>query len=285
VPLLVDNMESFAHTKIVFRDKKGQYWLNTSAKNQLLRITFPEKFWTAFPADTTLLHDITVVLILKHGNYLAASGDSSLIVDALGQPQLLHINSLQTSALGSNSPYLQFFDYQRLTPDLGLTGTTQSLAGLIYKLVIFRNGQWQEVPTDLEFTRFYYYDETSNSIWLQNYQDNEVYIFDLKLLETTAFLTKNDAACIIGNIEAGINSWYKDRSDIFWMGTGGLGLCKIIPRRLSIQTYMPDVSIYTSIFPQLLERYCIIERVHQSFIIQAVRITCERSINLSNQRM
>ncbi|MEM9850253.1 MAG: two-component regulator propeller domain-containing protein, partial [Bacteroidota bacterium] len=246
LPLQAEGMETSKEAVEIVEDTLGHFWVQLKQPNQVIRLTFPDNFWSNFPQDTSSLSNINIQFIAK-GERLFQKNNEIFIVQA-GVTNQVDIHTLNITSIVPEELAASVVDFQKISPRLAWAKTKHTIKEQNYQLFNLQNGRWQALHTDFQFTKYYFQDESSNLLWVQRYKDNEIFLFELEQLEKTTTLRLSDASYRIPNIDAGLTAWYKDQSGIMWMGTGGLGLRKISPRRLAIKTYKSGVSVYDPIF-------------------------------------
>ena len=154
----------------------------------------------------------------------------------------------KVTSLPENAPYVQFPLFKKITPNLGLGSVDLPYTTAPFSLYKLGDAGWQAIHSELNFYWQYFYDPTSNLIWLQHFDNNRLMGFDPKLVWQSDRLTEQDAKYVIDDVKARAISFYRDRSGILWIGTVGFGLVKVSPRKVAIKTYLTEESIYNGIF-------------------------------------
>ncbi|MEN0050051.1 MAG: two-component regulator propeller domain-containing protein [Bacteroidota bacterium] len=242
IPLDVEGIESFSEVNTVVKDKTGQYWINT-AKAQVLKVTFPDQFWENLPIQEALLGEVKVDLVLKDHYYENFSNDGNFLVVYNGKThEQLNIHTLVTSAFSVDQADTNDPAFETSPPNLMLK---MYLSAPYDRFNPYRleDGKWKQIPADFFFKANAYYDAAAGLVWLQRYSDNVLLAFELNALLTTEQVTEKQAAYIIKNVDTTIRHFYKDRSGILWVGTAGVGVLKISPRKLVVKNYFTGLPI------------------------------------------
>lgn len=244
--LQVKGMELPKEAVKIVEDESGDFWVQLQQPNQIVRLRFPEDFWNDFPKDTSLLSKVKVEFIAKAERLFQQ--DNEIFILQAGITHQIDIHTLDIASIVPAELATTVIDFHQITPQLAWIRTKQNTQEEGYQLFNLKNGKWQALHTDFKFTKYYFHNESSNLLWVQRYEDNEIFLFDLSTLESATHLQVSDAQYRIPNINAGLTAWHKDQSGIMWMGTGGLGLRKISPRKLAIKTYKSGFSVYNHLF-------------------------------------
>ncbi|MEM6698506.1 MAG: triple tyrosine motif-containing protein, partial [Bacteroidota bacterium] len=251
LPLQAERMETSKEAVEIVEDTLGHFWVQLQQPNQVIRLTFPDDFWTDFSKDTSLLSDVDILFIAE-SERLFEKNNEIFIVQA-GVTNQVDIHTLAITSVVPKELATRVVDFHKISPRLAWAKTKYAVKEQNYQLFNLQNDKWQALHTDFQFTKYYFQDESSNLLWVQRYKDNEIFLFEIEQLEKVTTLRLSDANYRIPNIDAGLTAWYKDQSGIMWMGTGGLGLRKVSPRRLAIKTYKSGVSVYNHIFSSSLD--------------------------------
>ncbi|MEL6275490.1 MAG: two-component regulator propeller domain-containing protein, partial [Bacteroidota bacterium] len=248
ISLAVKGTQPFSIIGAIHKGNMGQYWINTGNQDHLLRVVFPEKFWTAFPQDTTLLEAIKIDMPLPGVNFYTTSSNPD-ILDFMVDPKAVRridLRTLETMVPGPDDPRTQFPYFKEILPGLGQYGNPS--LGLGYKLCRLRNGNWETIPTDFSFLGDNYFDKGANRLWVQGAGSYNLLAYDLDQLLAVERINEQSATIIVENINNPILKIYPDRSGVLWVTTNGLGVRKISPRKLVIKNYFSGVSIAQRIY-------------------------------------
>ncbi|MEN0050533.1 MAG: two-component regulator propeller domain-containing protein, partial [Bacteroidota bacterium] len=246
IPLNVNGVEYFSGILSVVKDIKEQYWITTN-NSQVIRVTFPDQFWKQLPMQAELLAKVKIELVLKGYSVYNTAKDSNFLVLNIPKNLQIDINTLDTSTSNINDSYAQFRFFQPLTEHLRLGQSIVSPIEL-FSIYRFKEGIWNPILSDFSFLPYTYYDPSEDLVWLQRHDDNSLLAYKPDVLFNTRKITENQAAYLIKDVGIGIRKLYKDRSNILWVGTAGLGVIKISPRKLAVKNYLQGNSIKQQIF-------------------------------------
>ncbi|MEM6699107.1 MAG: two-component regulator propeller domain-containing protein, partial [Bacteroidota bacterium] len=248
VPLEIEELPTFNDINQILEDEQGDFWLEIRFKNKpsLLRLSFPERFWQAFPSNTNLLSSIETKFIDRIDDLHIY--DHNFFISYEGQLTQLDFKTLTRQAVPSNfSPY-RLIRFRKIAPKIGIGTPASNVRDNAHQIAILKNGIWQLLDTKLRFKHGYFHDESSDLIYLQSFTDDKVLVFKAKKLEQAEVLSESDADYIIPLEKGTVQSYLKDRSGVIWIGTGVLGIRKITPRKMAIRTYLRDASVSASLY-------------------------------------
>ena len=244
IPLNIGGVEAFSNIDSIHVDTAGQYWLNVRKPDQLIRVVFPDRFWDTFLQNTSLLDEVKVDLVLNGFRYHTTSADPNFLIvtDYYRTVKQLNIHTLDITNVHPKSVFNKFALFKKIGPGLGICDTIllDTISNTLCRQI---KGEWETIPSDLIFHNKSYYDEASNLIWLQEYEDGELFAFDVNRIQNATKIKTQDAEYVTTNINTSSQKFYKDRSGILWTGTSGLGVRKISSRKLAIKNYFPGISI------------------------------------------
>ena len=228
------------------KTNSGKILIVTGIENKLIEIQFPDRFWEKIPDDEALLNQVTFKTIIENLDGIAFTEKGNLMVYKEGQFHEFDIETLEYKPIDKNSPFNQFNNFNQVHPSIGLSVIEDNPSDR--QLLVFRNGQWQKVDSDLNFGGGTFFEKDANRVWLQESENNELLIFEVPVILQKDQLMKEDASVIIKNINTAIGPILKDESNVVWIATGGVGLRKISPRKLNVKTYQLGQTIYSRIF-------------------------------------
>ncbi|MEM7572756.1 MAG: ATP-binding protein [Bacteroidota bacterium] len=247
IPLVLKDIQEFNGVSTIYKDSAGQFWLNTGPPHQLIRLHFPTDFWNEFPQEPSLLQNIEVVLVSNDFQQFGQSEDPNYLIiksNDNNNCKKINIHTLETSALPTESPHSSLDNfYTQIRPKLGFT---YSPNGDFLQLCRKANNQWAPISSSLIFSLNFYVLEKFNKILLINYQNNNLLLFDIDHLLNAGHVDESLAEYMV-NITNPSLDLYIDRSNVIWIGTNGLGLRKISPRKLTISSYFSGYSISSPI--------------------------------------
>ena len=248
LPLKVGAVEPFRNVSDIHKDEAGIYWISTLNKELLLKITFPNDFWTQIPQDTTLLDQVKIELVLNGAGHYWNLEKSFVILPDTDKFKKLDKQSLKISTFPNSSPYSKYPLFNKVTDEIAIGPAFAPSTTNPYKLYKFQEDQWQTIHSKMNFNWRHFYDYQTNILWLQPYNNYKLLGFDLDLIHKVDELKEENATYIIDHLRASVQSYFKDRSGILWIGTSGFGVVKISPRKLAIKNYWPDESIYNDVY-------------------------------------
>ncbi|MEM6697471.1 MAG: ATP-binding protein, partial [Bacteroidota bacterium] len=248
LPIKLEGIEDFDVIGHIFKNSTGQFFITTHYSPQLLSVRFPENFWTSFPKQDSLLKQVETKLVEKEAGYASTIDGDNIVITEQEAFKKLDTRTLERTNLKSNLPYDQLLTFRVILPNVGIGSVNelQPYPRQLYQLE--KGGGWEKMNSTLRFDWISYFDSLSNLVWLQNAQKDQLLAFDKEALKSTEQFTDEDAYYVINDNDASVISYYKDRSGTLWMGTSGLGLKKLSPRKLAIKTYLQDESIQGRIF-------------------------------------
>ncbi|MEM9884442.1 MAG: ATP-binding protein [Bacteroidota bacterium] len=246
VPIRARGVEAFEVAVQIIEDRLGYFWVQFQRQDQVIRLSFPSDFWTNLSEDTDLASVIEVSFVSEASHLFQAGEDIFIVKD--DKTLKIDRETLQTTITNPTNLSPRVSHFQKITPQLAWGKVKNLIYGEGYQLFRLEQGQWQLLETNLFFTTYFIHDESANLLWVQKYEDNEILIFDIATLAQADQLQISDALYRITEINAGMTTWYTDRSGTTWMGTGGLGVRKMSPRRLAVKTSMSGVSVYNHLF-------------------------------------
>ncbi|MEM6697400.1 MAG: triple tyrosine motif-containing protein, partial [Bacteroidota bacterium] len=235
---------AFSRVEVLFEDTLGNYWLNTRDQNQVIRLSFPDRFWERFLKDTTLINRIQIDTI-PNAEQLFTWQDS-LFLTQNGQTEWVNIATQSRHPALIISDHPKKSGFRKVAPLIGM-GRTQDMNVKSFRLSVFRNGKWQAINTKLRFDRKCYYDQEADLLWFSEYGKDRLLVFDVKTLQQAEQLSPSDAKYHVSNVSV-VESWFKDQSGILWVGTNGLGVRKVSPRKLATKTYVLGESVSKRIY-------------------------------------
>ncbi|MEM9929411.1 MAG: ATP-binding protein, partial [Bacteroidota bacterium] len=222
-------------------DAQGNFWLRMEPSDEVWRLSFPADFWQDFPQDSSLLSAVKVSLVTT-AERMWSNGDS-VFVARQGQTQRLDEDAATFRPLVTG-----ITEFRRITPDLAVGSPSQNPNFRRYCLYGWRQGEWRVLTPDSRFMPQYYYDAATDLLWVQRLSDKEIFAFPAAAIAGKTQLSLADASYHIPNVKAGVRAWLKDRSGVLWVGTRGLGLRKVSPRKLAIKNFASGVSVYDHLF-------------------------------------
>ena len=241
----IENFEEITH---ILKDANGHFWISTRNSSQLIRLQFPKYFWTRFPKDNSLLDSIAVVALAEGYGYQDRVDEANIIITNNKISKKLNLEELKIHPLATTSPYVQIPEFKMISPTLGIGLLNQKPQNLPpCQLYRYRAKKWEQINSAISFNWYYYYDIASNLIWVHNSEQDQLFAFDPDVIENTERLIAQEASYEIKD-STSIQTFFKDRSGILWMGTTGLGLKKLSPRRAVIKTYLQNESVYGQLF-------------------------------------
>ncbi|MEM1322302.1 MAG: ATP-binding protein [Bacteroidota bacterium] len=242
--LQAENMKAFSRVEDIFRDTLGNYWLNIREEDQVIRLSFPKDFWLNLPDDPTLVDSVQVEAIPNAVQFFV-QGDR-LFLTHQDQTAWVDIPTQSRQVVPTVLAHPERTGFTKITPFIGI-GKTEDKFNKIFQLTVFKNGNWQEVNTDLRFNKQYYYDQSTGLLWLSEYGKDRLLVFDIAVLQQADQLSPSDASYHISNVSV-VESWFKDNSGILWAGTNGFGIRRVSPRKLAVKTHVLGESISNKIY-------------------------------------
>ncbi|MEM1356901.1 MAG: ATP-binding protein [Bacteroidota bacterium] len=247
IPLASPGNHPIVSLGSIYRDELGQFWLN-AIERQLLRLRFPANFWRDFPADTLLLEQVQTDALPAGSSYLATTDDPQFLVGRNAQNENIRLNvrTLETTALPDASPYRQFSYFSKIGPNLGLSGDL--LGGNRFNLCVKKESGWEVIVPEFVFSPFFAYDKSQDLLWLQRIGDNKLLGFEVASLLNKPSVAAGTVSYVVEAIDYEIKSLCIDRSGVVWVGTAGLGIRKVGPRKLKVKNYLAGQSIQNSFY-------------------------------------
>ncbi|MEM1359195.1 MAG: ATP-binding protein, partial [Bacteroidota bacterium] len=220
-------------------DAQGNFWLRTEPNDEVWRLSFPAAFWQDFPQDSRLLSTVEVSLVTT-AERMWSQGDSVFVVQQ-GQTHWLDEDAATFLPIATG-----ITEFRKITPDLALGNLSQESNFQRFSLFIRRQGEWRILSKDLYFMPQYYYDQAADLMWV--YAEKEIFAFSATAIAGKTQLSLGDASYRIPDVNAVVGDWYKDRSGVLWVGTTGLGVRKVSPRKLAIKSFANGTSVYDHLF-------------------------------------
>ncbi|MEM6397610.1 MAG: ATP-binding protein [Bacteroidota bacterium] len=220
----------------MFKDDRGDIWLNVRPNKRLLKITFPSDIGFTGNQTDHFVNKIEIAEAVDGGKWIASLDSSKLLIEHWGKLEVLDAESFIASAVEKESIWSS------------LEGTSEFVVqdDLIQKreqILVKREDKWTSYLTDFPIS-FSLYDRTKDQIWVQNLLDRKVYLYKLTDFEESQILLPKSAHLVLADDEKSIISGLIDETGVVWFGTGGYGLQKIVPRALLISHHLPGESIY-----------------------------------------